>query len=104
MSHIVTRIGKCSIKVQGKILVQLEGKNLPKIGSEALIKQNNQFKVIGAVTEAIGSTQNPWIVVSPKNDELKVVKLDEVLYSCDHSKKNKRKRGKKGRYLSKRRD
>ncbi|MFX0151819.1 MAG: hypothetical protein ACFFAJ_13610, partial [Candidatus Hodarchaeota archaeon] len=66
MSHIVTRIGKCSIKVQGKILVQLEGKNLPKIGSEALIKRNNQFKVIGAVTEAIGSTQNPWIVVSPK--------------------------------------
>ncbi|MFX0150146.1 MAG: hypothetical protein ACFFAJ_05155, partial [Candidatus Hodarchaeota archaeon] len=63
-----------------------------------------QFKVIGAVTEAIGSTQNPWIVVSPKKDESKVVKLDEVLYSCDHSKKNKRKRGKKGRYLSKRRD
>jgi rRNA processing protein Gar1 len=104
MSHVAIIIGKCSIKVQGKILVQLEGKNLPKIGSEALIKQNNQFKVIGAITEAIGSTQNPWIVISPKKDELKVVQLNEVLYSCDHSKKNKRKRGKKGRYHSKRRN
>jgi rRNA processing protein Gar1 len=104
MSRATTIIGKCSIKVQGKILVQLEGHNLPKIGSRALIKRNDQFKVIGAVTEAIGSTRNPWIVILPKKDEFETIQLDEVLYSGDHSKKKRKKKGSKGRMFSKQRD
>lgn len=93
VSQAPTRIGKCSIKVQGKILVKLEG-NLPKIGALAKIKKDNHFKVIGEVTEAIGSTRNPWIVISVKKNLFNSVQPKEDIFTGDSPQRD-RKRKKK---------
>ena len=58
------RIGKCAVKAQGKVLVQLKGINLPKIGSKAFVSKEGKSRPLGDVVEAIGSTQRPWIVIS----------------------------------------
>ena len=93
VSQAPTRIGNCSIKVQGKILVKLEG-NLPKIGSYAKIKRDNHFKVVGEVIEAIGSTRNPWIVISAKKDLFDVIQPKEDIFAEDPPQRD-RKRKKK---------
>lgn len=82
MSQTPTRIGKCSIKVQGKILVKLEG-NLPKIGAQAKIKRDRHFEVIGEVIEAIGSTRNPWIVISAKKSLFSAVQPKDDIFTGD---------------------
>ncbi len=91
------RIGKCSIKVQGKILVKLASKNLPKIGAHAKIKRNGQFKVIGEVIEVIGLTQNPWIVISAPKNCFNIVQQEEDVFTEDPSLEEKRKKRRKVR-------
>jgi rRNA processing protein Gar1 len=96
------RIGKCSIKIQGKIIVKLEGANIPKIGSRAMIKKNGDFKFIGEITEAIGSTRDPWLVISTKKREFKIVNYGEVVYVDDSHTRNKFRRKRKRKKLIKR--
>ncbi|WP_455464450.1 hypothetical protein [Candidatus Hodarchaeum mangrovi] len=84
MNHSPVKIGTCLNKAQGKIIVQLEGPNLPKIGSYAQIKEKGQFITIGEITEAIGSTRSPWIVISPYKDRLKKVNEMEEIYSQEN--------------------
>lgn len=91
------KIGKCLIKVQGKILVQLEDENLPKIRSLANIQRNGQFKKIGEVVEVIGSTQKPWIVISAPQSSFNMVQLEEYIFTEDRSQRKKVKKRKKGR-------
>lgn len=97
VSQTPISIGKCSIKVQGKILVKLAGKNLPKIGARAKIKRNGQYKVIGEVIEVIGSTRNPWIVILPLKSSFKTVQHEENIFTEDRSQWEKGKKRKKVR-------
>ncbi|UCE15111.1 MAG: hypothetical protein JSV04_07995 [Candidatus Heimdallarchaeota archaeon] len=90
-----TEIGKCSIIVQGKILVNLEGKNLPKIGTYAKIRREGKFKEIGEVVEVIGSTRNPWIVISARKGSLRTIQHEETVYTEDYPKRERKKKGKK---------
>jgi rRNA processing protein Gar1 len=103
MSHLIRRIGKCTVKTQGKIIAKLEGKNIPKLGSYSYINVDGKFKSIGEVVEAIGSTQNPWIVVSPDKGKFGIVNVDEILFTKEHPEKKKIGKGKKRRRLKKRR-
>ena len=91
------RIGKCSIKVQGKILVNLAGKNLPKIGARAKIRRDGQFKLIGEVVEVIGSTRNPWIVISVSKGFFNLVQYEEDVFTEDRSQRDKGKKRKKAK-------
>ncbi|MHA2474567.1 MAG: hypothetical protein ACXAES_15200 [Promethearchaeota archaeon] len=86
------RIGKCAVKTQGKLLVHLSGINLPKIGARALIKKNGNEKYIGEVSEAIGSTQSPWIVISTKKAQFDKVAVNDVIYIQDVLKLKKSKK------------
>jgi rRNA processing protein Gar1 len=95
------RIGKCEVKVQGKLLVHLSGINLPKIGARALIKKDGKEKYIGEVSEAIGSTQNPWIVISAKKATFDRVEIDEVIYTRDVLKLKKSKKYREKKKLAK---
>ena len=83
------RIGKCSVKTQGKIIVQLNGINLPKIGSRAFVSRNSKQKPIGEVIEAIGSTQNPWVVISAKKSMFQEVQINEEIFTHELPKTNK---------------
>ena len=86
------RIGKCAVKTQGKFLVHLSGINLPKIGARALIKKDGKDKYIGEVSEAIGSTQNPWIVISAKKSAFDRVSINDIIYTQDVLKLKKSKK------------
>ena len=93
------RIGNSSIKVQGKILVQLENNALPKIGSRAKIQREGSFMDIGEVIEVIGSTKKPWIVILAKKEKLDVLKEGESVFTEDppqRDKGKKQRRWKKG--------
>ncbi|MHA1206278.1 MAG: hypothetical protein ACTSSO_01780 [Candidatus Hodarchaeales archaeon] len=97
------RIGKCAVKTQGKFLVHLSGINLPKIGSRALIKKDGKEKYVGEVSEAIGSTQNPWIVISAKKASFDRMELNEVIYSQDVLKLKKSKKYRQKKKMAKKR-
>ncbi|MFX0014545.1 MAG: hypothetical protein ACFFB2_05295 [Promethearchaeota archaeon] len=84
-----SKIGKCSIKIQGKILVELADKNLPKIGAHAKIKRNNHFRKIGEVLEVIGSTRNPWVVISTPKSSFNMVRYEECIFTEDHERRRK---------------
>jgi len=93
MPQTTVKIGNCSKITQNKIIVRLEGSNLPKIGSYAQIKRKDRFITIGEVSEAIGSTRSPWIVISPYKDALNKVTENELFFSQEKSSlkiKNKR--------------
>ncbi len=92
VSNTPIRIGKCAVKTQGKLLVHLSGINLPKIGARALIKKDGKEKYIGEVSEAIGSTQNPWIVISAKKAPFERVAVNDVIYTQDVLKLKKSKK------------
>ena len=94
-------IGKCSVKTQGKILIQLDGINLPKIGSKAFIKKNGKHKIIGEVIEAIGSTQSPWIVISANKLIIQEVQINEEIYAQQIPKTKKGQKAKRRRKHSK---
>ena len=95
LSQASNKIGKCLIKVQGKILVQLKGEKLPKIRSLAKVKRNGQFKKIGEVIEVIGSTRNPWIVISVPQKSFNMVQLEENIFTEERSLRKKGKEKKK---------
>lgn len=97
------KIGKCSIKTQGKILVQLEDEKLPKIRSLAKIRRKNQFKNIGEVIEVIGSTRKPWIVISVTQNLFDQVQLEEHIFTEERSQRKKKKDKKKDRRMKKNR-
>jgi rRNA processing protein Gar1 len=103
MSHLPRRLGKCTAKTQGKIIVKLEGKNIPKLGSPSYINVDGKFKSIGEVVEAIGSTQKPWLIISPDKGKTDVVEVDEILFIKENPEKRKIRREKKRRKLKKRR-
>ena len=90
------RIGKCTVKAQGKVLVQLKGINLPKIGSKAFVSKEGKSRPLGEVVEAIGSTMSPWIVISANKNAYHHIQIDDEIYTQD---KIKRKKSKK--YLDK---
>ena len=92
-----TKIGKCSVKIQGKILVQLENEKLPRIRSIAKVKRNSQFKKIGEVIEVIGSTRKPWIVISAHQNLFEMIQLEENIFTEEKSQKRKGKEKKKVR-------
>jgi len=96
MGNLVTnspiQIGKCAVKTQGKLMVHLSGINLPKIGARALIKKDGKERYIGEVSEAIGSTQSPWIVISAKKSVFDRVEVNEVIYTQDVLKLKKSKK------------
>ena len=98
MTPSTMKIGKCTIKTQGKILVQLNGINLPKMGSKAFVLREGKSRPFGEVVEAIGSTQNPWIVVAANKKGYEDIQLNELIYTQE---KMKRKKSKK--YLEKKR-
>ena len=83
MANTPIRIGKCAVKTQGKFLVHLSGINLPKMGARALIKKDGKERYIGEVSEAIGSTQNPWIVISAKKSWFDRVAVNDIIYTQD---------------------
>lgn len=97
------RIGRCSIKVQGKVIVKLTSNNLPKIGANAKIKRNSNFKSVGEVIEVIGSTQNPWIVISAPKKYFNLIQLEENVYTEDRSQFDKGKKIRKVRKQKKKR-
>ncbi|MFX0122925.1 MAG: hypothetical protein ACFFAE_04750 [Candidatus Hodarchaeota archaeon] len=103
MSQTLIKIGKCSIKVQGKILVQLEDEKLPKIRSLAKVKRNSQFKKIGEVIEVIGSTRKPWIVISTPRDLFNMVQLEEKIFTEERPQSKKGKKKKNVRKLRRKR-
>ncbi|MHA2223664.1 MAG: hypothetical protein ACXAC8_00420 [Candidatus Hodarchaeales archaeon] len=103
MTREPTRIGKCSIKVQGKILVKLEG-NQPKIGVRAIIKKNGKELVVGEVNEVIGSTRNPWIVISAQKGGFNLIQLEESVYTDDQPVQSKKRKKKKSRNQKRKRD
>jgi rRNA processing protein Gar1 len=90
----VMHIGKCTKKVQGKLIVLLNGINLPKIGSKAFVKKDGKEIIIGEVSEAIGSTQKPWIVISTNKKGFGYVELNEEIFTKEipQSRKFKKKR------------
>ncbi len=89
------RIGICTIKTQNKFLVQLEGNNLPQIGSYACVARNGQYIKVGRVTEAIGLTRSPWIVISAQKNKFEDVQINENLFVLTRAEK-KYPRQKKG--------
>lgn len=97
------RIGRCSIKVQGKVIVKLMVENLPKIGANAKIKRNSNFKSVGEVIEVIGSTQNPWIVISAPKKYFNLIQLEEDVFTEDRSQFERGKKRKKVRKQKKKR-
>jgi rRNA processing protein Gar1 len=97
------RIGKCAVKTQGKLLVHLNGINLPKIGARALIKKDGKEKYIGEVSEAIGSTQSPWIVISAKKTPFEKVAVNDVIYTQDVLKLKKSKKYRERKKTAKKR-
>jgi len=97
------RIGKCAVKTQGKFLVHLSGINLPKFGSRALIKKDGKEKYVGEVSEAIGLTQNPWIVISAKKAAFDRMVVNEVIYTQDVLKLKKSKKYRQNKKISKKR-
>ena len=103
LANAPVRIGKCAVKAQGKILVHLNGINLPKIGARALIKADGKDRYIGEVSEAIGSTQSPWIVITAKKSTFDRVKVDEVIYTQDVLKLKKSKKFRRKKKLEKKR-
>ena len=92
MANSPIRIGKCAVKTQGKFLVHLSGINLPKIGARALTKKDGKEKYIGEVSEAIGSTKNPWIVISAKKSVFDKVAVNDIIYAQDVLKLKKSKK------------
>ena len=94
-------IGKCTEKVQGKIIVRLNGINLPKIGSKAFIKKDGKEKTIGEVSEAIGSTQKPWIVISANKSGFNFVELNEEIFTKEIPQSRKSKKFRRERKKSK---
>ena len=94
-------IGKCSVKTQGKILIQLNGINLPRIGSKAFIKKDGKNKIIGEVIEAIGSTQNPWVVISANKLMFQEVQINEEIFAQQTLKTKKSQKIKRRRKHSK---
>ena len=93
------KIGKCSIKTQGKILVQLEDEKLPKIRSLAKVKRKDRFVKIGEVIEVIGSTRKPWIVISASQNTFNLVQLEENIFTEDISHKKRKKDKRKDRRM-----
>ena len=83
MANSPVKLGKCAVKTQGKYLVHLKGLNLPKIGARALIIKDGKEKYVGEVSEAIGSTQSPWIVISAKKTPFDKVAVNDVIYTQD---------------------
>jgi len=81
MNYSPVKIGTCVTKTQGKIIVKLEGPNLPKIGSYAQVKKKGRFITIGEISEAIGSTRSPWIVISPYKEGINKVTQTEEIFS-----------------------
>ncbi len=92
MSPSSMKIGKCTIKTQGKVLVQLKGINLPKIGSKAFVSKDGKSKPLGEVVEAIGSTQSPWIVISANKKAFQHVQIDDEIFTQDKIKRKKSKK------------
>ncbi len=97
MTQTPIKVGKCSKKVQGKIIVKLTVKNLPKIGSRAKIRRNGHFKAIGEVIEVIGSTRNPWIVISASPSSFNMVQYDDNIFTEERSQREKKKKKKRVR-------
>ena len=101
MSRDPVRLGICAKKTQGKILVQLKEGQLPKIGTRTVIKRNGIFKEIGKILEVIGSTRNPWIVISVNQGMYQLVRSEDVIFSQESRVRKKtkwskrRKKGKK---------
>ncbi|MFW9903097.1 MAG: hypothetical protein ACFFFH_02080 [Candidatus Thorarchaeota archaeon] len=91
MPQAPIKIGKCSIKTQGKILVQLEDEKLPKIKSLAKVKRKDHFKKIGEVIEVIGSTRKPWIVISASPNSFNLVEFEENIFAEERSHWKKKK-------------
>ncbi|MFX0141993.1 MAG: hypothetical protein ACFFDN_50620 [Candidatus Hodarchaeota archaeon] len=75
----------------------MENEKLPKIKSLAKIKRDGQFKKIGEVIEVIGSTRNPWIVISAPQNSYKMVQFEENIFTQERSQKKKGKEKKKAR-------
>ena len=96
MSNSPIIIGKSPILSQGKIIVQLIGESLPKIGSSVLIKQNKKFNRIGEILEVIGSTKKPWLVIAVAKNKIALLSEEETLFSAPKSDRPKQK--KKPRY------
>jgi len=97
------KIGKCSIKTQGKILVQLEDEKLPKIRSLAKIKRKDRFIKVGKVIEVIGSTRKPWIVISAPQNMYNLVQLEENIFTEERSQKKIKRDKKKDRRMKRNR-
>jgi rRNA processing protein Gar1 len=89
------------VKTQGKILIQLNGINLPRIGSKAFVKRDGKHKIIGEVGEAIGSTQNPWIVISANKVMFQEVQINEAIFAQQIPKTKKNQKFKRRRKHSK---
>ncbi|MHA1214607.1 MAG: H/ACA ribonucleoprotein complex subunit GAR1 [Candidatus Hodarchaeales archaeon] len=99
MPQIPSAIGRYSLSSQGKIIVRLEGKNLPKIGSQAQVKRHGRYQTIGRIVEAIGSTRAPWIVIVPKKKKMTEIGEGEMIFASNEPpKQNKRKKKKKYKY------
>jgi rRNA processing protein Gar1 len=74
------RLGICTTKTQGKILVQIKEGKLPKIGTRTVVKRNGAYREIGEIIEVIGSTRSPWIVIAVKKEMYPLVSSDDVVY------------------------
>ena len=89
---------------EGRVVYRLLGAVIGGLGREIgvskmrkiirFIAENDRFwnvfegvegkeKYIGEVSEAIGSTQNPWIVITAKKNTFDKVEIDEVIYTQD---------------------
>ena len=75
------KLGKMSTEVQGNILVKLEGINIPKMGSKAQIRINENYESFGKIVEAIGSTKEPWIVIKRGRGNKTRIKQNSIIYS-----------------------
>jgi rRNA processing protein Gar1 len=95
VSQTPMRIGNSTIKAHSKLIVQLEGNKLPKIGSRAKIKRKDSFLDIGEVVEVIGTTKKPWIVILFKKENYNVLQEGESIFTEDRRKKEKKQRKKK---------
>ncbi|MHA1972232.1 MAG: hypothetical protein ACTSW1_04520 [Candidatus Hodarchaeales archaeon] len=99
MSVTPSPIGSNSISSQGKIIVRLEGRNLPKIGANAQIKRHGKYQTIGRIVEAIASTRSPWIVIVLKKGKSSLVKEGEMIFASNEpSRRNKKKKKKNYKY------
>lgn len=96
MSNSHPIIGRSPIITQGKIVVQLIGENLPKIGSSALIQEKGKYIKIGEIIEVIGSTKNPWLVISARKDKISHLNEETTLFSDPQY--DKKKGGRKSQF------